>query len=411
MKAIYLDKDIPKALLVKVLKPIWHNVVWSPLSPVKVVDVPEPDLPGDRWVRVRNRQCGICASDLSLLFLKPDPAAAPVALPGNERIYLGHEVVGEVVEVGPGVSRFALGDRVVMESRFMGANCLTQEIDPPCPYCAQGDTRLCENDSVGRGPRGAGGGWGTGYTAHEDELWPVPDDLDDDQASLIEPMSVALHGVLRRPPAAGEHVLVIGAGIIGLLTAQAVKVVSPSCHLTVMARYPHQIEAARRLGADEIIRGGDLYEEAARVTEAKYYTAMMNRGMLLGGFEVIYDCIGSASTVYDGLRWTRAAGAFVLVGITFGELKVDLNPVWYQEVDLLGSNTFGMETWNGRRIHTFDLVIEMLQERVLKHEGLITHRFPFEAYRQAIDTATDKRTGAIKVTFVYPSGESQSNRA
>nr|NIS79781.1 alcohol dehydrogenase catalytic domain-containing protein [Anaerolineales bacterium] len=206
MRAIYVDKKIPRMLAVKALRPLWPSVVWSPFSPVNVVDLPEPPLPGPRGLRVRNNQCGVCATDLLLLFVQVNPAVAPAALPGSTRFYLGHEVVGEVVELGPKVTRFKVGDRVVMESRFTGLNCHTQEIAPPCPYCAQGQTRLCENASLGRVFDGVGGGWGDGYTAHETEVWPVPDDINDDQASLIEPMAVALHGVLRRPPSAGEQV-------------------------------------------------------------------------------------------------------------------------------------------------------------------------------------------------------------
>jgi threonine dehydrogenase-like Zn-dependent dehydrogenase len=125
----------------------------------------------------------------------------------------------------------------------------------------------------------------------------------------------------------------------------------------------------------------------------------MNRGMILGGYDVIYDCVGSAQTVGDSLRWARARGAVVLVGIDLGVLKVDLNPVWYQEVDLIGSYASGIEHWRGRTIHTFDLVIEMLQEGVLTTQGLITHRFPLSDVKQAVSTALDKRTGAIKVTL------------
>jgi threonine dehydrogenase-like Zn-dependent dehydrogenase len=289
MRSIYVEKNYPKMMAVKMLRSAWHDVVWSPLSPARVVNLPEPDLPGPEWLRVRNLQCGICASDLSLLMVKVDPGVAPAALPGNSRFYLGHEVIGEVTEVGEGVSRFKVGDRVVMESRFTGPTCFTQGIDPPCRYCASGQTRLCENASLGLGSMGVGGGWGDGYVAHESELFGVPDDLDDDKASLVEPMAVALHGVLRAAPEDGQRVLVIGAGIIGLLSVQAVKVVAPGAHLTVMARYPHQIEAARRLGADEVISGGDLYEEVARVTDGKLYRAPMNRGMILGGFDRIYD--------------------------------------------------------------------------------------------------------------------------
>jgi threonine dehydrogenase-like Zn-dependent dehydrogenase len=288
-----------------------------------------------------------------------------------------------------------------MESRFTGPNCHTQEIEPPCTYCSRGQTRLCENASLNRGPVGIGGGWGDSYTAHESEVWRVPEEINDDQASLIEPIAVGLHSILRKPPKAGDQVLIIGAGIIGLQTAQAVKVVEPNCHLTVIARYRHQVEMALRLGADEVLTDGDLYKQMARITKAKHYSLPMNRGMLLGGFDVVYDCVGDSKTVVDGLRWTKALGTMVLVGISLNSLRVDLNPIWYQEVDLIGSNTFGMENWRGRRIHTYDLVIEMLSEGLLKHEGLITHRFPFDDYKRAISTAADKSSGSIKVTFNY----------
>lgn len=400
MRAIYIDKDIPRALAVKYLRRFWPGVVWSPVSHARVVDLPETVLPGPRWLRVRNRQCGICASDLSLLLVKADPAAAPVALPGNRRFYLGHEVVGEVVEVGSGVTSARPGQRVVMESRFTGPTCFSQEIEPPCRFCAAGDTRLCENASLLRGPSGVGGGWGDGYTAHESEVRVVPEDLSDDQASLIEPMAVALHGVLRRPPRGGEQVLVVGAGVIGLLTAQCARLIAPDCRLTVLARYPHQAEAARRLGADVVLGAGDLYQQVAQRTGGRLYRAMMNRGMILGGFDVIYDCVGRAGTILDALRWARARGTVVLVGIDLALLKVDLNPVWYQEVDLIGSHTFGAERVDGAARHTFELVIDHLRAGRLQDGGLITHRFPLAEYRRAIDTATHKKSGAIKVTFV-----------
>jgi threonine dehydrogenase-like Zn-dependent dehydrogenase len=401
MRTIYVDKHIPRMFLVQTLRSVWPGVVWSPISPAHVVDLDEPQLPGPRWLRLRNIQCGICATDLSLLYVDADPASAPAALPGNTRFYLGHEVVSEVVELGPDVKRFKVGDRVVMESRFAGPNCHSQEIDPPCVHCAAGQTRLCENASLGQGAAGVGGGWGDGYIAHESEVWPLPEKMPTDQASLIEPNAVALHSVLRKPPHAGDHVLVVGAGIIGLLIVQMAKIVEPDCHVTVLARYGHQADMARRLGANVVITEGDLYAELAGVTDARYYRAPMNRGMLLGGFEVVYDCVGKKTTVTDSLRWARADGAVVLVGVNFSAMKVDINPVWYQEVDLIGSHTFGMENWHGRREHTFDLVIRLFQEKVIQYEGLITHRFPFAEYKQAIATAMDKRTGSIKVCFTY----------
>jgi L-iditol 2-dehydrogenase len=81
---------------------------------------------------------------------------------------------------------------------------------------------------------------------------------------------------------------------------------------------------------------------------------------------------------------------------------VDLNPVWYQEVNLLGSVAHGVDTWQGQRCHTYDWVFELLRAGRLTEAGLITHRFALKDYRQAIATALDKRTArVIKVAFVY----------
>lgn len=399
MRTLYAEKNIPRLLVVKALKPLWPGVIWSPLSHVRMLEIPDPPLPGPRWLRVKNRQCGIDRTDLSLLHMDFDLSIAPAALPGIQGFFLGHEVVGEVVEIGPEVTLFKLGDRVVMESRpFATPNCFTQEISPPCPFCAQGQTRLCENGSLGLGPEGTGGGWGDSYVAHESELFRVPDDLDDDQACLIELSSVALHAILQRKPRAEERLLVIGAGSLGLLVTAAIKALTPDSHISVLARYPHQGRMAGKLGADEVIKESeDVYSEVARRTGGKHYASPLNRGMLMGGFDQVFDCVGSGVTITDGLRWTRALGTLVMVGTPFKPLKVDLSPVWYQEVDLIGTMLFGVERYDGRELRTFDLAVDLIRAGKLRPQELITHRFPFESYRQAIAAALDRSTGAIKV--------------
>ena len=130
MRTFYFEKSIPKILLSKALKTIWPNVIYSRLSPTRFVDLPEQPLSGADWVRVRNRLCGICASDLHLLFLNFDPRVSPGALPGTKTIYLGHELIGEVTEAGSGVTTLKVGDRVILESPE--ANCLKQEIKRHC---------------------------------------------------------------------------------------------------------------------------------------------------------------------------------------------------------------------------------------------------------------------------------------
>jgi len=402
MRAICFDKNIPKALLTKALRPMWSGAVYSPLSPTQLVDMPEPPLPGAHWIRVRNRLCGICATDLHILLVEMDPRTAVAALPGADRVYLGHEVIGVVSEVGQAVTSLQVGDRVIMDSRAaMSPTCLSQEIGPPCRHCREGNYQLCENTSAGREPHGVGGGWGDGFTAHVSEVYKVPAAIDDESAALIEPLAVGVHAASRRLPAAGEEVLIVGCGIVGLNIIQSLRALSPGCRISAMARYPHQIDMAGKLGADEVISGGDPYQAAARITNATLYAGMFNNRMLLGGFDIVFDCVGSARSVHDSLRCTRAGGTVVLVGVSFEQLQLDLSPVWYQEVNLIGSVGHGMETCDGQRRSTYDLTCDLLVKGQLKTAGLITHRFRLEDWKEAIRAARDKRTGSIKVVFDY----------
>jgi threonine dehydrogenase-like Zn-dependent dehydrogenase len=397
MRTIYFEKSIPKILLTKALRPIWPAVIYSRLSPTRFVDVPEKPLPGPGWVRMRNRMCGICASDLHLLFVDADPRISPAALPGTERIYMGHEVLSEVTEVGAGVTAVKVSDRVILD--HPEANCFNQEIEPLCRYCRQGNPTLCENSSQGLMGEGVGGGWGDGFTAHESMVHKVPDELDDETAVMIEPLSVGVRTALRCLPEPDNRVLVLGSGIIGLAVIQALRALSPGCHISAMARYPQQVEMAGKLGADEVISQEDPYEASARVTSGKLYTGQFNNRMILGGFDVVYDCVGTRKTVKDSLRWARAGGTVVLVGVSLKPMNVDLTPVWYQEVDLIGLYAHGMEQWNGIKQSTYDLTMELLLKKKLLIDGLITHRFSLEQWRTAIQTAKDKNSGAIKVVL------------
>ena len=397
MRTIYFEKSIPKIMLTKALQPIWPGVIYSRLSPTRFVDIPEKPLPGPAWIRMCNQLCGICASDLHLLFVDADPRISPAALPGTERIYLGHEVLGEVSEVGAGVTNLKVGDRVILD--HPEANCLNQEIEPPCRHCRQGNPTLCENSSLGLGSDGEGGGWGDGLTAHETMVYKVPDELDDEMAVMIEPLSVGVRSALRCLPEPEQHVLVVGSGMIGLAVIQAVRALSPDCRISAMARYPQQVEMAAKLGADEVISQEDHYSASARITSGKLYSGQFKNRMILGGFDVVYDCVGSKKTVQDSLRWARAGGTVVLVGVNLKPMHVDLTPIWYQEVDLIGLFAHGTEDWNGVKQSTYDLTTDLLLKKKLFIDGLITHRFPLAQWRTAVETAKNKRSGAIKVVL------------
>lgn len=402
MWTLYVEKKIPQALLTKSIAPRWHDFVWTPFSVTRIEDIARVPLPGPRWLRVRNEMCGICASDLSLLFVKADPAIAPAALPANERFYLGHEVVSTVVEVGTGVTRFRVGDRVLMDTHFDGANCATLEITPPCRYCAEEDYHFCENRSA-PGPRGIGGGFGEGYITHETAVYPCPPDLSLDAAVLVEPMAVAVHAVMRFPPQPGERVLVLGAGIIGLLVTMTLRALVPSCEVTVIARHTHQAAMAERLGAQRVLRGRPTYQTIAQVTGGKYFSAILNKGIVVGGFDRVYDCVATAETVNDALRWTRAGGTVVMIGAHMAPMsQVDLTLVWYHHINLVGSYAHGVDEWHGVRKHTYEWVFDFLRAGKFVTEGLITHRFPFAEYRRAIAVASDKQSSrAIKVVLTH----------
>lgn len=399
MFSIYVDKHIPRVLLTKAISPIWKGFVWTPLSAARAGSLGDQPLPGPRWVRVKNLACGICASDLSLLFVKASPSVAPAALPGVRRFELGHEAVGVVTEIGPGVTRFKVGDRVIMEKHFYGANCLNLELEPLCEMCAQGETNFCLRKSD-YPFLGTGGGFGDEYITHETGIHPCPAELSMDQAVLVEPLAVGTHAVLRHPPQPGAKVLIIGAGMIGLSVLIAIEAVQPDCQVTVLLRYKFQSEMAERLGARHILYASDGYEGVARISGGKFFSAPLNKGTVIGGFDMIYDCVGNSDTLNDCLRWVKAKGKVVLVGNHMQPMvKVDMVNLWYQQIELVGVLAHSLEHYRGETKHTYDYVYEFMKQERIRTDGLITHRFPYQEYKQAISLAeaSKGKAKAIKV--------------
>jgi threonine dehydrogenase-like Zn-dependent dehydrogenase len=399
MRAIYADKHIPRILLTKAVTPLWSNFVWSPLSHARVGLLDDMPLPGPRWVRVKNEACGICATDLSLLYLKLDFSIAPMALPGTSRFYLGHESAGVVTEVGSGVTRFSIGDRVIMENHFYGANCLNLELDEPCERCRAGEANLCLNKSEFK-YLGAGGGWGDSYVAHETGIYSCPQELTLDQAVLVEPLGISTHAVLRHPPKAQSKVLVIGMGFIGLGVLMAVKAIHPECEVTVLSRYDFQSQMAEKLGAKNILTEKDGYQGIAAASGGKFYSALLNKGAIVGGFDIVYDCIGHAKTINNALRWVKAGGKVVLIGSLLSPMrKLDLVTLWYSQLELAGVVAHGHENYDDQEKHTYDWVFEFIKQGLYQTDGLITHRFPYRDYKAAIALANGHKgtPKAIKV--------------
>ena len=396
-----LDLSPKRVILTNLLGRFWRGAYFSSFAPLRVQNSPRQPLPATSWVRVRNRLAGICGSDLHLIHADGDLRVAPAALPGHATTYLGHEVVGEIIEIGDDVQQLQVGDRVVLQH---GANCLSSGAQPLCRSCASSNYSLCERGTL-PGPQPVGGGWSEEMLLHEQQLFRVPSDMLDTQAVLLEPSAVAVHTVLRHVPQAGDRVLIIGAGTIGLLTLQVVRALAPQAEISVQARYPFQVEKATRMGAAHIIYPQDSYTGVQQATQAQLYTGLLGNQMLLGGYDVIYDTIGNQKTIHNALRWARAKATVVLVGLNLHIMHIDLTPVWYQEINLLGTLGQGMETWplgtNTQR-STFNITSDMIMNHVLQPEQLITHHFALNNYQQALSTALNKRDQrTIKVVFDY----------
>jgi 2-desacetyl-2-hydroxyethyl bacteriochlorophyllide A dehydrogenase len=399
MRTMVLDISIPRLLLTQLLGRVSKRAYFAPTSPLRLIDLPDPPLPAPDWVRVRNQLCGICGSDLHQLFLDAGLDVAPLALPAHKRTYPGHEMVGEIVEIGETVQNFAIGDRVVRWGR--ADDCRARGRVELCPACARGHRVLCECASEPREFHPVGGGYSDSFITPASTLLPVPEDLTDEQAIFVEPAAVAIHAAYRRPVEPGERVLIVGCGTVGFLLIQAIHVLQPACEIVAVAEFPWQAEMARAFGAAHtFLAHDDGFAVVARLTGARLYEGRVGNRMLMGGFDVVFDVVGIAATLNNALRWTRAGGTVVLVGVHLHRMLLDVTPVWYQEVDLIGAVGHDVVTWAGETCSAFELAMRWMQTGQLNCEGLLTHRFPLDSYRDAFAAALDKRSHrSIKVAF------------
>ena len=398
MKALFFENRPAKVIALKALEKFWADAALGPISPLKYAEVPEPALPGSRWLKVRNLQCGLCGTDIHFMFMDLDPRCFSAAIPGIDRKFLGHELVAEVVETGAEVENVTVGDRVVM--RIDWPSCAQLELDPPCAPCAAGNYMLCERAGQGGLPlRDVGGGFSPFMVMHRTQPFRVPSGLTNDHAVLIEPLASAVHGVLKAPPEPGGRVLVVGGGTIGLLTVAALRGLFPEARVCALTRHAFQARVAERLGAQVVPEGHDLFPRIAGAAGARYIRGMLGNEILLGGFDVVYDTVGNDATLQNALRWARGGGTVVLLGINFKPGRIDYSPVWCQEVMLTGINCHATEQ-DGRT--SFALAAELLGRGVVDPAWIITHRFPMARYKDAVRVFRGKRREhAIKIVLTH----------
>ncbi len=225
MKAIQFNATIPRYAIGLAGQKISTAVLWNGMSCTSLVEAPEPTLPNDEWVKIKTRYGGICGSDTGTIHLHTSPYLSPWS---SFPFTFGHENFGTIAQVGARAGDFKLGERVVVEPLLW---CKPRGFKDWCRFCARGEINLCERlregtvaPGIGTGfCRDTGGSWSEYYVAHASQVHRVPDTVSDENAVLVEPFAIGLHAALQFPPRADETVLIMGAGIIGLLTLAALR--------------------------------------------------------------------------------------------------------------------------------------------------------------------------------------------
>ncbi len=354
-------------------------------GPLNLVDTDPVDLPGPGWHRVTTRLAGICGSDLATVDGRSSRYFEPwVSFP----FVPGHEVVGQRED----------GVRVVLEP-VLGHEA--RGFAPPFPDAAPGDGDDYRHLVAGPLEPGiqigycasTGGGWSEGFVAHSSQLHPVPDELSDEAAVMIEPTAVGVHAAIKAAIAEGDTVAVLGAGTMGLTTVAAIKALADPGQILVGAKYPEQRELAKALGADQVVAPGELGRAVRRASGS-----FLIGDDLSGGADVVIDAVGSAASIDEAIGMARPRGRVVLVGMP-GRVSVDLTALWHRETELVGAYTYGTEHLpDGTTARTFDLAMDLVASADLGR--LVSASYRLEDYEDALlHAASAGSRGAVKICF------------
>ena len=318
---------------------------------VRLDDIDRPKPTADD-VLIKVSFCGICGSDLGYIGMGGLGMTHPMPL--------GHEMVGTVAEVGARVQHLRPGDRVVVNPMVAG-------------------------NSIGNG--GTEGAF-TPYllvrNAAVDEMAVVkiPDSLSDDQAAMVEPLSVALHGCHQGRVNRSDNAVVFGAGPIGLCVALCMKHLGLK-QIVIVDQSDHRLAAAESIGAIPFKAGSS--ELGKFLVEQHGQSELM--GMPVPSTDIYIEATG-ATAVFEQITTTAKTGARVVVlGLHKKPVKLDLANVLLRELNITGSMAYPEE---------FPEVIDMLSQGKLDLDPIISHRFPLSRFGEAIDRAGDPND-AIKV--------------
>jgi threonine 3-dehydrogenase len=320
-------------------------------------EVPQPN-PGANEVLIRVRKTGICGTDLHV-YNWDDWAQRHIAPP---RI-IGHEFVGEIVEVGPGVDGYKAGDRVTAEGHITCGRCRN---------CRAGRRHFCPNtQGIGSGRDGA---FAEYVTMPAFNLWPLDAAIPDDIAAILDPFGNAVYSAFAFPVST-ENVLITGAGPIGIMAAAVCRFVGAP-HVVVTDVNDYRLDLALKLGASRAVN-------ASRTPLAD----VMQELQMADGFDVGLEMSGSPAAFRDMLAAMHHGGGIALLGFQPPETRIDWDQVIFKGLTLKG--IYGREifgTWHR---------MSQLIRAGLDIAPVITHRFPASEYQEAFETVRSGHCGKV----------------
>lgn len=328
---------------------------------VEVRDIAEPQV-GPGQVKIRVKAAGLCGTDLHIY--KDEFRSWPP-------VVLGHEVAGEVAEVGEGVETIAPGLRVTTETYF--AFC------GQCRYCRAGQTNLCLNRrSIGSA---VNGGFTNYVIVPSRNIHTLPENVDFQAGALTEPLACVVHATLTTPTIApGDVAVIAGPGAIGLLTLQVVKAAGATAVVLGTDVDTHRLALAKELGADHVVnvQKDDPKPLVADITDA---------GL---GADVVYECSGAGPAAQQILTLVRRKGRYVQIGLFGKPVAWDLDQLVYKELTAIGTNASTPPSWKR--------AIQLMRAGLVQTTPLITHIYPVTEWEKGF-AAFEDRSG-IKTIFV-----------
>ena len=231
-------------------------IVYHDNKDVRLEDITEPN-PGYGEVKLRITGTSICATDIEEWQYGPlwVQHGYPNPMTGQQTpLVLGHETAGTVAELGEGVGNVSVGDRVAINTVLTCGTCF---------WCMRGQQAVCPNMAVAGFM--ANGGLAEFMVWPANKLVPMPDSISDAEGPLLEPATVAVHGVRRSGVRPGDNVAVLGCGTVGLLTVQAFK--AAGARVIAIDVREQSLKLAKELGADEIVSSRDEAVAAAKLLE------------------------------------------------------------------------------------------------------------------------------------------------